>query len=131
MMLTKYFLILLLSGASFFARAQVTISDEVADYYLELDDRFKLLSIEVVDLKKINENLRKQLLLSQSITKTYVSDSSVFRGIIATKDEQLSFKDKELNLARKEIRNQKLKKWIFIIGLGFVIVEEEIRYLRK
>lgn len=129
--MSKYFLILLLSGVSFFARAQVTISNDVADYYLELDDKYKLLSIEVVDLKKINENLRKQLLLSKSITKTYVSDSSVFRGIIATKDQELSFNKEELKLAHKEIRNQKLKKWIFIIGLGFVIVEEEIRYLRR
>jgi|GEM_PF-6926821 len=127
----KTFLILLLSGTSFFARAQVTISDDVADYYLELDDRYKLLTIEVVDLKKINENLNKQIAQYKFIGTTYVSDSSVFRGIIATKDQQLTFKDKELKLANKEIRKQKIKKWIFIIGLGFVIIEEEVRYLKR
>ena len=122
----KYFLIIILGCCSFFASGQVTISDDVADYYLELDDKFHIMERQLITKDQIIDNLKKQLITSGLITKTFTNDSSVFRGIIVTKDSELAFKDKELEISKKEIRKQKFQKVVVIVVATAIIIVEVI-----
>ena len=131
----KYFLILLLGCCSFFASAQVTISDKAADYFLEVDDKFHILETQIEVKDRIISDLNDKILTYKLIVKTYndpiKGDSVEFRNKLATKDEELSFKDKETKSYKREANKQKVLKWVFIVGLGAIIVEEEVRWLKK
>jgi hypothetical protein len=120
--MVKYF-IFLLSIISFSASAQVVIPDAVADYYLELDDKSKVWLRTIDTQGVIIQQLKFQIITQQSISKSCLTDAVIFNAKIATKDDQLAFKDKENKLARKEIRRQKFHKVLIVVG---VVVEHVV-----
>lgn len=122
----KYLLVFILGIFSFFVDAQVTISDDVADYYLELDDKFHILEREIDTKDLVIKYLQKQIITQSLITKTFSSDSSTFRNYLETKNNQLAFKDKELIISKKEIRKQKFEKVVVIVVATAIIVVEVI-----
>jgi len=113
---------------SFFADAQVTISDKAADYFLEVDDKFHILETQIHTEDVIIKNLQQQVLTQKLIIKTYSDpikgDSVEFRKMIATKDEQMSLKDKENKFLKRSLVKQKILTWVFVIGFGAVLVKD-------
>lgn len=118
----KYILILLIIFP-FLSQAQVEITNEVADYYLELHDKYKIQNGVIEKQKVTVGQLKFQIITQQSITNSCMSEVVTFNSIIATKDDQLAFKDKENKLAKKEIRKQKLHKVLIVAA---VVVEHVV-----
>lgn len=119
----KYFILISLIFASFISQAQIEIANEVADYYLELHDKYKIQN-EVIEKQKVTiGQLKFQIITQQSVSNSCMADVVTFNSIIATKDDQLAFKDKENKLAKKEIRKQKLHKVLIVAA---VVVEHVV-----
>ena len=113
----KHFLILLLSVTTFCASSQVTITDEVARFYLEQNEKVKIYE-KVVTTKDQRISLLEQKIVQQKvIISTYESDSRSFMGIINTNEDQLKFKDKQLKAADKNIKRLKRQRNI-VAGTG-------------
>jgi SPX domain protein involved in polyphosphate accumulation len=93
----------------------VTIPDDVARYYLEQNDKVKVLEAQNRIKDNIISNCEKRVTLQTQIITTYVSDSAIYKQIVATKD-------KEISLNKKEIRRQKFQKITSWIVGGVVIV---------
>lgn len=103
---------------TFCSHAQVTIPDDVARFYLEQNDRVKLLEAQNRIKDNIIANCEKRVTLQTQIITTYVSDSAIYKQIVATKD-------KEISLNKKEIRQQKFQKiasWIVSGGVILIII---------
>lgn len=96
----RYFLIFLFGCFSFFASAQVVIPPAVARYFLEQDDRVKIL----IQKDSINQllvgNLSQQIEIKNKIITIYKGDSVIFKNIITTKDEEIAVVTKGLQLAQ-------------------------------
>ncbi len=107
---------------TFCSLAQVTIPDDVARFYLEQNDKIKVLEAQNRIKDQMIANCDKRLLLQTKVITTYVSDSAVYKKIISTKDEELA-------LTRKELRRQKRRKTIAYIGIGLIIVVETAKDL--
>jgi SPX domain protein involved in polyphosphate accumulation len=93
----------------------VTIPDDVARYYLEQNDKVKVLEAQNRIKDNIISNCEKRVTLQTQIITTYVSDSAIYKQIVATKD-------KEISLNKKEIRRQKIQKITSWIVGGVIIV---------
>ncbi len=119
----KYFTSIALIFASFLSQAQVEITNEVADYYLELHDKYKIQNGVIERQKVVIGQLKFQIITQQSVSNSCMADVVTFNSIIATKDDQLAFKDKENKLAKKEIRKQKLHKVLIVAA---VVVEHVV-----
>jgi hypothetical protein len=115
----KYFLILLFSLFTILTAAgqTVTISDQVARYFLEQDLRAKALDSLLIIKQQRIDILGEQLVLKEKIEQTYINDAKTYKEIIETKDDQLKQKDDLLVNAGKEIKRQQRQKNM-LLGAG-------------
>lgn len=113
----RYFLILGL--ILFFSplRAQVNISDSVANFYMEEHDRAQILTKEVQDQKELIATRDQQLIVKDLMIKSYVVDSTTFRKIIGTKNGEIAFIKEDLQSATKEVKRQKRIKIAIIVAV--------------
>jgi hypothetical protein len=118
----KHFLILLLAVTPFFAAySQVTIPNEVAAYFLEQNERaIQLEEIRLINAQKIS-NLESQLTVALRIQKTFKNDSEEYMLIIGTKNDEITFGEKQLILSKKETRRQYRQK-VVVMGVGAGVI---------
>jgi hypothetical protein len=117
LILKNSFLILLLSVITFCASSQVTITEDVARFFLEQNEKVKIYE-KIIVSKDSRISLLEQKIVQQGvIISTYESDSRSFRGIINTNEDQLKFKDKQLEAAEKNIKRLKRQRNI-VAGAG-------------
>jgi hypothetical protein len=100
----------------------VTIPNNVARYYLEQNDRAKLLAEQVVIKDSQITNLGKQLITKDLFISTYKTDSIAYNSIITTDEEHIEFLNSELEAANKEARKQKRMKILALVGIGIVAI---------
>jgi len=110
----KYFLILalLFFAPCLQAQHRVVIPDSVASWYLERNQKLIVLEKDVLILREDISNLKYQVSLNTGIKETYIKDSIDYKGKLQVKEEELTHKEKEIKQLTKEIRTQKLLKWI-------------------
>ncbi len=113
----QYFLILGLILFLSPLKAQVNISDSVANFYMEEHDRAKILAKEVLEKDKLISNKEQQLVIKDLMIKSYIADSVTFRKIIGTKNSELAFRDKDLQFANHELKRQKRIKIAIIVAV--------------
>lgn len=119
----KYFFIILLGLTSFLSPAQdVVISADAARYFLEQDDRAKLLTVKDSIDQQIIENLDWELQIKNSIIKSYKNDSIIYKSIIANKDQQISVVKEEVIVAQKIIAKQKFMVCVFAGAAGGSVI---------
>lgn len=118
----RYFLIILFGSVPFFASAQVTIPTETARYFLERDDLARVLTRKDSLNTEIVLNLNQQLLIQNKIIETYKQDSATCNQVVKLKDEEMDILNRELKLAKKDARKQRVLKTLSLIGTGVLIV---------
>ena len=100
----------------------VCIPDSVASYFLEQDDRVKILTKK----DSLSQQLISDLQLSVDTRDLYITTlqntNKALTGINGTKDKQLLLKDEEIKLAKKEIKRQKFQKVLTMVGSGLIII---------
>lgn len=122
--MVKYFLVIL-SLFPFFAgysQNKVCIQKETAVYFLEQEERAKILTEKDSLNQEQIKNLGNQLLVKDEIIILYKQDSVSYNNKTTTIQEQLSFKEEELKISKKEIRRQKFLKTLGFIGIGVITI---------
>lgn len=107
------------------ARAQdhtVVIPDSVAVYFLEQNQRAKILTSEIVVLKQEINVLKEQLTTKDSIKSTLVLDSTDYKGLLQVKTDRLKFLQDQLDLANKQIKRLKFKLVLTYVGAVVVFI---------
>lgn len=105
----KLLLILLIVG-SLSCSAQVVISAPTARYFLEMEERARLLDSLVVIKQQTIGELNNKIDLIEAREKTYKQDVESLKSLLALSDKRLSLKDAELEYADKEIKRQYRQK---------------------
>lgn len=106
----RYFLIILLASISFLSAAQdVTIPADAARYFLEQDDRARILAKKDSINQRIISVVSQELEIKQAVINSYKQDSLTFRSIVSNKDQQISLTKEQLTLAQKTISTQKFE----------------------
>lgn len=113
----RYFLILGLILFLSPLKAQVNISDSVANFYMEEHDRAQILTAQGLEKDKLIANKDKQLVDKDLMIKSYVADSITFRKIIGTKNGELAFIKEDLQFANREIKRQRRVKVAIIVAV--------------
>lgn len=107
----RFFLALLISFFAATAGAQtVTIPDDVSRWFLEQNERVKILEVQIVDLREDINVLQAQVVVMSAKEETLLTAADVYKEQIALKQEQLDLKTKELRNAKREIIKQKILK---------------------
>lgn len=112
----RYFLILgwLLP---FFAPAQVNIPPDVARYFLEQDDKAKILTKkDSLNTIEIN-NLKSTIDIKDQLITTYKQDSVTYNAVIKLREEENYLSRQEVKILKKEVRKQKILTGISIVGM--------------
>jgi len=110
----RYFLIILLGLISFLSSAQdVVIPAETARYFLEQDDRAKLLAEKDSVNQRIICGIKEELMIKDSIINSYKRDSMIYKSIMSNKDLLVSLGKKELAASERMINNQKFEVSLF------------------
>ncbi len=118
----KHFLIVAFLFFAPAAFSQVTLPDSVAIFYLEQNERVKILSEQTSTLKQEIKNLEGQLKEKKTIEMTLKDDGIDYRGQIQLKKEELAQKQDVLDQLKKDIRKYKRKIVFTTITAGAVVV---------
>ena len=106
----RCFLIFLLWLIPFLSHTQtVVIPAETARYFLEQDDRAKILAKKDSVNQRMISVVNQELQVKQEIISSYQKDSLVFRAIIANKEQQIFLTKEELSAAQKIISTQRFE----------------------
>jgi hypothetical protein len=113
-MIKQYFLIAFLFFAVIFhADAQtVAIPDSAAVFFLRQNEKVKILNAEINNLQKQIINLKLQIGEKTAVSQTQVVDSVSYNNIIKELNTQLSLKQDQVKLTKKEIKKYKLHEWV-------------------
>ena len=113
----RKFLILLFSVTIFCANAQVTISEKTARYFLEQDDRAKLLEKKDSISQAIIKNQGLLLINKDKIIETYQYDSVIYEKLLAIKDSTISDRNEQLKSSHKLLNKRTFQRDL-AIGTG-------------
>lgn len=102
--------------------AQVTIPDDVARFFLEQNDKAKLLEKQVEIKNQIISNLNSQLQISGTIIVTYIDESVLYKRFIESMKQQSALISTQLNNAIREVRRQKFQKVVTWVAGGVLFV---------
>lgn len=126
----KHFLIaavFLLLFAPLAAPAQeVPLPAPVVAFLLEQNEKVKLLSKQIVDLKADIEILKSTTQVKAETARIFASDSLQYLGIIQVKNEEIAFKEKQLAQSSREIVKQKFLKVTAWVVTGVIIIGEAV-----
>lgn len=103
--------------ASYFCFSQ-TLPEEVARFYLEQNDRVKVLEKKVERQNEIIDNQAKQLIICQLQNTSFSGDEKINKDQLALKDERIKQKDVEIRDLNRKIKGQKFQKILIIAGAG-------------
>ena len=113
----RTFLIILCSVITFCAQSQVVITEKVARYFLEQDDKVKLLVSKDSINRAIIKNQGLMLINKDKIIETYKNDSMLFETIIAIKDSTIADRDEQLKNSHKLLNKRTFQRDL-AIGIG-------------
>ena len=103
----------------------------VAKWYLERAITAQLLEERIRLKDQLLKNFEEKLNTQQQIINTYKNDSVYYNNIIATHEEWLKAKDKQITQLRKELKKSRIKSDILIgVGVGAIVgtmVDEPIQ----
>lgn len=100
----------------------VTLPDDVARYYLEQNERVKILTSTVDNLRKEIVNLKEQVITQVGTVEQYEEDKKTHAEQIELKKEELTHQQDLLKEAKKEIKRLKFKIVITYITAGVLVV---------
>ena len=117
----RYFLALLFGCFSFFAAypqdSLVTIKPSTARYYLEIEDEVFVLREKDSVSNDLIYNQALMLEIKDKIIASYKADSISYQKRDEAYNNHLTLVREQLTEANKEVRRQKLLKWL-AIGVG-------------
>jgi len=119
----KSFLIVLFL---FFATASgaqtVTIPDDAARWFLEQNEKRKVLEDRVVNLKADITLLEQMVTADSAIIKTYVNDSTTHSKQLLLKNKELEITNNAIEDLNKEVKKQKRQKTGAFVGAGIILI---------
>jgi hypothetical protein len=122
----RYFLIPLIWLTSFLSQAQdstIHISPSTARYFLEQDDKVGIYETRDSLQTTLIANLKQTIVLKDSMIVTYQADSVTRDLLERNLLLEISFKKVEADDLRRELRKQKIRNLLEIIGaVGLVIL---------
>jgi hypothetical protein len=104
------------------ASSQVMIPDSVAVYYLEQNERVKILTKAVAELRAEIHLLEMKVQTGKEIQGTFQTDRLTYEEKLQVKLEELTHKEELLKEAKKEIRKLKRQLVFTYIGAGLLLL---------
>ena len=117
----RYFLIILCSVITFCANSQVTITNDMARWYLIQADKVVLLERQDSISSEVIKNLGKRLINKDKVIVTYQNDSVLHIMIRNNYDSMLLLKDQDLKTQTKLLTKRTFQRDLSIgIGAGII-----------
>lgn len=97
------------------------ISKKTAEYFLELDDRYKILLVKDTLQNKTIAILRNTVTAQQEVIGTFESDKILWQELEATLQAKISLSSEQQHNLKRELRKWKLRTYGIIV-LDVVII---------
>jgi len=110
----------------FFATASgaqsVTIPDDVARWFLEQNEKAKILEQRIIDLKTDVSVLEHTVSADSAIIQTYINDSTTHAKQLLLKEKELEILNNTIADVGKELKKQKRQKIAVFVGAGIILI---------